>query len=190
MSKATPLSVQNDLNAALFGFKEQASAVKAAHESARQDILRNDRLSDSAKISDLAKLDDATRSKLESIKQNQRSYVTGLRSQLEKELRGNQPSDANSVLLRRDATERARKITDNREAMEVLQDAIANGDAEMAHAIGTRARNNAWLEASEAWRAAYPTTAGSAEALSYVEEMTSGPAYNVANSATYSAPLD
>ncbi|GLI28495.1 hypothetical protein ARHIZOSPH14_27370 [Agromyces rhizosphaerae] len=188
MSKSTAASVESSLPSALNSYKESASAAKEAHRAARQAILADPMASDLAKKQKLEALDKDTRSKLDAIKGQQDSYVSGLRNKIEKELRGNQPTDANSVLLRRDAADRARKITDKQEAMDVLNDAIRNGDAEMAHAIGTRARNHVWLDVAQAYQAAHPDTADSAAALAYVEANTSGAAYNLSNSMTYAAP--
>lgn len=188
MSTTTAKSVERDLPAALNGFKDQAAQVKQAHRAAHEAIQDDPMTSDLAKKEKLEALKKDTRAKLDGIKADQESYVTGLRARLEKQFRGNQPSDASSILLRRDAADRARKITDKREAMEVLQDALANGDAEMAHAIGQRARNHTWLDVAEAYQAAHPDTADSAAALAYVEANTSGAAYNMANQMTYAAP--
>lgn len=190
MSKSTELSVEQNLPSALSSYKESAAAVKGAHKATRQAILDDPRRSDAAKKDDLAALSKDTRTKLDGLKDEQAGFIKGLRDKIESELRGNQPSDANSVLLRRDAADRARKIADNREAMSVLQDAINNGDESMAHAVGGMARRNVWRDVAEAYQAAHPDTADSAAALQYVEEVTSGPAFNVANSATFSDPLD
>jgi hypothetical protein len=190
MSKTTAASAERDLPSALRSFKERAASVKDAHKSARQAIKDDPRRSDTAKRDDLAALDKDTRSKLDGIKGEQDSYVKGLRDKIESEFRGNQPTDANSVLLRRDASDRARRITDKDEARAVLNDALTNGDAEMAHAIGTRARNYTWLDVAETYQAAHPDTADSAQALSYVEANTSGGAFNLSNQITYAAPAD
>ena len=188
MPKSTELSVEQNLPSALSSFKDSAAAVKGAHKPARQAILDDPMTSDLAKKQSLEVLDKETRSKLDGIKAEQDSYVKSLRDKVESELRGNQPSDANSVLLRRDAADRARKITDKQEALNVLNDAIHNGDDAMAHAVGNRARNSVWRDVAEAYQGAYPETADSAAALAYVEEVTSGPAFNMSNSITFSAP--
>lgn len=188
MSKITTLSAERDLPSALRGFKDKAAAVKDAHKSARQAIKDDPRRSDQAKRDDLAALDRDTRSKLDGIKADQDAWVSGYRSQIETELRGNQPTDASSVLLRRDAADRARRVKDKDEAMAVLQDAIQNQDAEMAHAIGAKARNSVWGDVAEAYSAAHPETAESAQALSYVEANTSGAAFNLGNQITFSDP--
>lgn len=81
-----------------------------------------------------------------------------------------------------------RKITDKHEAIDVPQDALANGDTTLAHAVGTRARNTGMGAVADAYRDAFPDTADSAAALAAIENLTSDGAYNLANQITYSAP--
>lgn len=190
MSKHTAASVETSLPQAQAGFKERAIAVKAAYNATKQAIKADPMTSDLAKKDKLEALTKDTRSKLDAIKDEQLTYEKSLRDTLETQLRGNQPADANSVLLRRDASDRVRKIADKGEALEALNDAIYNGDESMAHAIGTRARNAVWLDVAEVYQGAFPATADTASALSFVEANTSGAAYNFSNSATYSSPLD
>ena len=188
--KTTAASVERDLLSSLKGFKASASEAKEAHRAARKAILADDMISDKAKKERLEALDADTRSKLAEVRGRQDAYVANLKSKIERELRGPQPSDANSVLLRRDAADRARRIKDSAEAMEMLNDAINDGDDSLAHAIGNVARNRVWTGVADAYKAAHPDTADSAAALAWVESNTSGPEYNVANSITYSAPTD
>ncbi|WP_460802276.1 hypothetical protein [Microbacterium sp. GXF6406] len=188
--KHTPLSAQNELTGKVEGFHARANATREAYYAKREEILRDDRLSDTAKVADLAELTTATNTQLQSIKGEQQAYVSGLIATLTKELYGNQPTDANSIMLRRDARERARKIETQREALEALRDAVNSGDESMAHAIGTRGRDNVWLNVADAWKEAFPSTAGVAEALHYVEGYTSDGAYNLANSMAYASPAE
>lgn len=190
MSKTTAASIERDLPDSLNSFKSRAAEAKAQHRVARQAIKDDEMTSDLAKKEKLAELDRQTRSRLDALKAEQESYVSGLKSKIERELRGNQPGDAASVVSRRDAADRARQIQDKTEAMEVLRDAIRNGDADLAHAIGAKARNSVWGDVAEAYTAAHPDTADSAQALAYVEANTSGAAYNLNNGITYAAPLD
>lgn len=189
MSKRTPLSVQNDLTSKIHGFHDRAQATKDAYYQARRDTLANDRLSPAAQHDDLTALADKVAETLKGIRGEQDRYVDGLKATLAKELAGNQPMDANSIMLRRDASDRARKLDTERDALAALQDAVNDGDESMAHAIGTRARNNGWVNVAEAWQAAHPETAGSAEALDYVESYTGSGAYNLANGAAYATPM-
>ncbi|MFK4761560.1 hypothetical protein ACI3KS_11545 [Microbacterium sp. ZW T5_45] len=188
--KHTPLSVQNELTGKIEGFHDRANAIKQAYHVKSNAIRQDDRLSDAAKIADQAELKRAVTEQLKSIRDEQEAYISNLKSSIETELRGKQATDANSIMLRRDASDRARKVDDKREAMAVLQDALNNGDDEMAHAIGTRARAKVWLDVAEAWKDAFPSTAGVAEALTWVEDNTTSGTFNLSNSATYSAPLD
>lgn len=188
MAKHTPLSVQNDLTSKIEGFHSRSNAAKEAYYAKRQEILKDDRLSDAAKTTDLADLAKAVVAQQQSIKGEQIAYVNGLRSSIETELRGKQATDANSIMLRRDASDRARKLETERDALAALQDAVHDGDESMAHAIGTRARSLGWVDVADAWKAAHPDTSGSAEALDYVESYTTSGAYNLANSMAYSDP--
>lgn len=188
MSKYTPSGVERDLKSSINGYQDRARAVKDAYLASRETILADEMISDKAKKERLETLDKETRSKLDDLRSGQDSYVKDLRSKVEKELRGIQPGDANSVLLRRDATDRARKITSEKEALDVLADAVSNGDDSMAHAVGHLARQKVWVDVSDAYRLAQPATADVAAALSHIEDATSGAAFNVANSITFAFP--
>lgn len=190
MPKLTAAAVETQLKTKINEYHERANAVKDAYRTQRQAILADTRLSREAKEEDLAKLSAATRAELDGIKAEQQSYVEGLRSQLESQLRGNQPKDADAVLLRRDASDRTRKLTDQDEALDILNDAIANGDESMAHALGGRARNAGWQKVGEAYMAAFPETADSAAALATVEGLATDPGYNVSSQIAYAAPAE
>lgn len=188
MTKSSPSGVERDLKASINGFHDRARAVKEAHRTQRQAIFDDPLTSDLAKRNKLEALDKETRTKLDGIKTQQESYVRGLRDKVERELVGNQPTDANSVLLRRDAADRVRKIAEEREALDILNDAVRNGDDSLAHAIGHRGRQSGWVDVLDAYQAAHPQSADSAVALAFVEEATSGAAYNVASQIAYADP--
>lgn len=192
MSKTTSATLERDLAVTLGNFKQRASEVKNTHSATRKEILNDPMLSDLAKRQKVEELKTQTRSTLDGMKAEQKTYVKDLRAKIERELLGTQPNDANSVLLRRDAADRARRITDEKEALAVLQDATRGGDASLAHAVGYRARNSGWLDALDAYREAQPDSADSATALATVEGLEAGKdlSYNFSTSATYSMPLD
>jgi hypothetical protein len=188
MTKYTPLRAENELKSKIHGFHDRAKAAKEAYYAARKEVLSDERLSPSAQQEDLAKLTDKVAEQLKGILEEQQRFVDGLKATIETQLRGSQPTDANSVLLRRDASQRARKIDNEKEALAVLRDAISSGDESLAHAIGYKARQTGWFDVAEAWKAAHPETAGLAEALAFVEDATSGGAFNLSNSMAYAAP--
>ncbi|WP_353816288.1 hypothetical protein [Agromyces sp. SYSU T00266] len=178
-------TVEKNLKSKTEGFHARARAAKEAHRAKRDEILADDRLTREAKQEDLTKLAELTNNQLRSIKEEQVAFVNGLRSEIERAVLGNQPTDANSVLLRRDAADRARRIKDEKEAVEVLNDAARSGDESLAHAVGYRARNSGWIDALEAYRAVQPTGAENATALAVVENLSSDTGYNLANQINY-----
>lgn len=188
MTKTTPATLERDLTFTFAAFKEEATAVKHAHRAAKEAITKDPMLSDLAKRERTADLNTQTRAELDGIKAKQQTYVKDLRAKVERELLGSQLSDANSVLLRRDAADRARRITDEKEALAVLEDASRGGDDSLAHAVGYRARNSGWINALDAYREAQPGAADSATALAKLESLDRDPSYNFANQITYSAP--
>ncbi|MCZ4301342.1 hypothetical protein [Microbacterium oxydans] len=188
--KITAASIERDFPAARQRFKDQAAQVKEAHHAARKAIQDDPMTSDLAKRGKLDALKAETRSKLDALRSEQDAYVKNLRDQVEKEFRGSRPTDANSVLLRRDASDRARRIIEQQDALDVLRDAIANDDADLAHAVGNRARHTGMTRVVEEYTAAYPDTADSAQALSYLDANASGAAWNLDNGITFAAPLD
>jgi hypothetical protein len=190
MPKITAAAVETQLPARITAFHEQASTVKENYRTQRQAILSDTRLSKEAIKEDLEALSKATRAKLDDIKAEQEAYVRGLHSQLDQQLRGKQPSSADAVLLRRDASDRTRRITDQDEALDVLNDAIQNSDDTLAHAIGTRSRNAGWQKVGELYTSTFPDTADAAAALATVENLSSDPGFNVANQMAYAAPAD
>lgn len=190
MIKSTPASVERELTSALSGFKERAAAIKEEHRATRQKIQNDEMLSALAKQTRLAELDTKTRERLDALRAEQEAKVSNVRVRLEKELFGNQPMDASSVLLRRDAADRARKINDEAEALSVLADAVRGGDETLAHALGHRARHAGWADVMDAYREAHPQAADSAVALAFVEGLDSDPGFNLANQITYSAPSE
>lgn len=186
--KSTPAGVERELESALNGFKNRAAAIKDEHRATRQEIQNDEMLSNLAKQTRLDELDRETRAKLDSVRGEQDAKVNAIRERVERELYGNQPSDASSVLLRRDAADRARKITDEAEALSVLADASRGGDYTLADAVGYRARHAGWVEVLDAYSVARPEAADSAVALAFVEGVVSDPGQNLANQITYSAP--
>ncbi|MGF6821886.1 hypothetical protein M2317_000772 [Microbacterium sp. ZKA21] len=188
MAKSTPAGVEREMERLLGSFKERAAAVKDAHRATRQKIQNDPMLSALAKQNHLAKLDDETRGKLATLRAEQDAKVSGIRTRLERELAGNQPTDASSVLLRRDAADRARRIADEADALSVLADAARSGDDTLADAVGYRARHAGWVDALDAYKAARPEAADSAVALAFVEGLASDPGQNLANQIAYSAP--
>jgi hypothetical protein len=190
MTKYTLAGLSSSFNSAVTGYHARAKAIKDAFPAQRKAILDDATRSQSWKNEKLQELADATRKALTDIREEQDAYVRNLKVNVEKSLLGNQPTDANSVLLRRDAADRARRVKDEREALDVLQDAIRTGDESMADALGYRARGQAWISVLDAYQQGRPDAAETAGALAFVEGMEREAAYNLTNSIAYSMPHD
>lgn len=172
MSKYTRSSVESTLNNKRAGFHGRAETAKDAWRTSRKAVLDNPRLSEQAKRDDIAELDKKLKETLAGIREEEESYVRGLTSEVEKAMRGDQPTDSSSVLLRRDALDRVRNITTQREALEVLREAVQNGDDTLLDAIGMRGRKYFWGAVVEEFEAARPDVSGAADALLYLEGLT------------------
>lgn len=186
--KHTASGVERDLKSSIGRFRERALTVKENYRTKRLEILNDDMRSDVAKQTDLAKLADETGATLKDLRSEQDSYVKGVRDRVERALLGSQPTDANSVLLRRDAADRARRISDEDEAMSMLRDAARGGDDSLAHAVGYRARSSGWVDVLDAYRETHPDSADTAAALAVVEGLQSDSGYNLASGITYANP--
>jgi len=179
-------TVEKDLKAKIEGFQARARSLKEEHREKAKAIRQDDRLTWEAKQEDLAKLADQTNNALLAVRDEQESYVSRVQSDIEHAVRGSQPTDANSVLLRRDAADRARKIATEKDAIDMLNDAARSGDESLAHAVGYRARNSGWTDALEVYRQVQPTGAENATSLAAVENLSTDIGYRLSNQIAYS----
>lgn len=186
-TKYNSASVEKSLKAKIEGFHARAQDVKKAHREKREAIHADTRLTQEAKREDLAALAEKTNGQLRAIRDEQEAYISKLQSDIEFAVLGSQPKDVDSVMLRRDAADRARKLATEKEAIDVLKDAARSGDASLAHAVGYRARNSGWTDALDAYRVAQPTGAENATALAVVENLSTDSGYNLSNQINYSA---
>ena len=178
-------TVEKDLKAKIEGFQARARSLKEEHREKAKAIRQDDRLTWEAKQEDLAKLAEQTNNALLAVRDEQESYVSRVQSDIEHAVRGSQPTDANSVLLRRDAADRARKIATEKDAIDMLNDAARSGDESLAHAVGYRARNSGWTDALEVYREVQPTGAENATALAVVENLSTDVGYRLSNQISF-----
>ncbi|MFF1548725.1 hypothetical protein [Streptomyces sp. NPDC058291] len=101
--------------------------------------------SDHAKKVMAAKAYTTAQSALERLRQSEVDSINTRRSQLQRRMFGHQgTADAQTVIARRDANDRAAKLDDPRAAGEMLATAQMEGDDLMAQAIATRAARSGW----------------------------------------------
>ncbi|MET7294914.1 hypothetical protein ABZS79_22750 [Streptomyces griseoloalbus] len=103
--------------------------------------------SDHAKRVMSAKAYKEAQGALDQLRQAEVDSITTRRTQLERRMFGHQgTADAQTVIARRDANDRAAKLDNPRAAAEMLQTAQMEGDDLMAQAIATRAAQYGWSD--------------------------------------------
>lgn len=188
--KITALGAENALSRHLEEYSARAASVKEAHRRQADEIKRDTTLSEIGRRQRLADLGQATKQRLAGIRDEQDTYVAGLKRDLAAQLRDGQSADPAAVMSRRDAADRARGLTDEVEVEAMLREAIASGDNDYAVALGVHARRNGMVDAGNLFRAEFSTTADTLEAADYVEQVTSSGSFNLGRSMTYAAPVD
>jgi len=188
MAKYTRSSIESLVTSKRAGFHGRAQTAKEAYLPARKAIMDDPRLSEQAKRDDVAKLADQLREKLAGIREEQQTYERSLTSEVEKASRGEQPTDANSVMLRRDALDRVRNIDTQNEALDVLREALANGDDTLVDAIGQRGRQRLWGAVVEQVEALRPDVADAVAALRYLKALDSDLLLRIGDGAAYAFP--
>ncbi|MEH0553421.1 hypothetical protein [Streptomyces sp. B21-101] len=108
-------------------------------------IEANRAYSDHAKRVLAAKAYKSAQTALEQLRQAEVDSINTRRSQLQRRMFGHQgTADAQTVIARRDANDRAAKLDNPRTAGELLATAQMEGDDLMAQAIATRAAQSGW----------------------------------------------
>jgi hypothetical protein len=112
-----------------------------------QQIDSSRTYSDHAKRVLAAKAYKEAQGALDQLRQAEVDTLTTRRSQLQRRMFGHQGSaDAQTVIARRDANDRAAKLDDPRVAQDALRTAQMEGDDLMAQAIAARAAQNGWSD--------------------------------------------
>lgn len=113
-------------------------------------------------------------------------HVTSERAKLTRKLFGHEgDADAQTVIVRRDAADRAAKITEPHEAQAALQRAEANGDVHLAQAIAGQAQANMWSDVVGSWLDAHPEAGETAQQLNQLPDPSDG-VWRMQHAMTYS----
>ena len=163
--------------------------VTAAHDrlNSAVDRIRGQRsLSDEAKRIGVARAYREARDTINSMRQAETDRIEGARTKLSRQLFGHVgEADAQTVIIRRDAADRAAKLTNRVDADRALKLAEANGDSHMAQAIAAHAQAHMWGEVVGTYLASRPQATAAAEELSSLPD-TSDPGWRMGQAITYS----
>jgi len=143
-------------------------------------------LSDEAKRIAIARVYRDTRNQIQAAGQAVLDHVTSERARLSRKLFGYEgTADAQTVIVRRDAADRAAKLTDPDEAQRALERAEANGDVHLAQAIAGQAQANMWGDVVNSYLNAHPEAGEAAQQLQQLPNPDDG-AWRMRHAMTYS----
>lgn len=143
-------------------------------------------LSDEAKRIEIARAYRDTRTQIQAAGQAALDHVTAERARLSRKLFGYEgTADAQTVIIRRDAADRAAKLTEPHEAQQALQRAENNGDVHLAQAIAGVSFANGWTDVVHSWFDANPQAGDTARQLQELPDPNDG-VYRMQHAMTYS----
>lgn len=94
---------------------------------------------------------------MEQLRQKELAAIETRREQLQRKMFGREnTADAQTVIARRDANDRAAQLDNPREAGDRLRDAIRQGDTTMAQALAQRAADFGWSDVLETYAGYQP----------------------------------
>lgn len=143
-------------------------------------------LSAEAKQIGIARAYREARDRITAMRQEEADRVTSERAKLSRRLFGHEgTADAQTVIVRRDASDRAAKLTGPEEAEAALRRAEADGDAHLAQAIAKQSYANGWADVVQTWFAANPQAGETAEQLQSLPDPNDG-VWRMKQAITYS----
>ncbi|MFV0136376.1 hypothetical protein ACLGIH_24745 [Streptomyces sp. HMX87] len=149
-------------------------------------INNNRALSAEAKRIAIAREYRAARDQVAAAGQAVLDHVTSERARLSRKLFGHEgDADPNTVIVRRDAADRAAKLTDPHEAQRALDRAQVNGDVHLAQAIAAQAQAHMWTDVVSSYLAARPEAGETAQQLEALPDPNDG-VWRMQHAMTYS----
>lgn len=172
--------------------RDKVNAVKQEYAKHQAEINGDKYRSELWKTEELARIKNSYQDQLAEVRAEQDRAVEDLKAEYVARHKGHQATGSADVLLRRDASERARTLMDSGDSHEVttalktaLADALHNSDDSYAHALGTLAGNTGRREVYALYASAYPEQAGASEAVKLLDHLAGSHEVNLANSMAY-----
>jgi hypothetical protein len=143
-------------------------------------------LSDEAKRIAIARAYRDTRNQISAAGQAVLDQVTSERARLSRKLFGHEgDADPNTVIVRRDAADRAAKLTEPHEAQRALERAEVHGDVHLAQAIAAHAQAHMWGDVVSSWLTSHPEAGETAQQLDALPDPSDG-VWRMQHAMTYS----
>lgn len=168
--------------------QQRKSADTIAAYQARIEAIRSDpTLSPEGKRNRMAGIYATTRDTVARLQADDQAATSARRTTLERDLFGLTGfTDASAAISFRDAQDRASGITDERDALRLLNQAELSGDDHLAKAVALRSLQEAWPAASAAYATARPGAAAKMQELTNMS--TTGVADSLSAAAAYYMP--
>lgn len=168
--------------------QQRKSADTIAAYQARIEAIRSDpTLSPEGKRNRMAGIYATTRDTVARLQADDQAATSARRTTLERDLFGLTGfTDASAAISYRDAQDRASGITDERDALRLLNQAELSGDDHLAKAVALRSLQEAWPAVSAAYATARPGAAAKMQELTNMS--TTGVADSLSAAAAYYMP--
>ncbi|MFD6172066.1 hypothetical protein [Streptomyces coeruleorubidus] len=164
--------------------------ILTAYNRQLESIDSNRTYSDHAKRVMAAKAYTAAQDALENLRQQEIKAVNDRRESLHRKMFGRENvADAQTVIARRDANDRAAQLDNPRLASEQLQTALRQGDTTMAQAIAQRAADWGWSDVLDAYAETRPGFREAAEEFNTLPDTSGSSDWSIHHSFAHVAPL-
>lgn len=146
--------------------------------------------SDHAKKVMAAKAYTAAQGALEELRQQEVKAIEGRREQLQRKMFGREnTADAQTVIARREANDRAAKLDNPRVAAEQLRTAVRQGDHTMAQAIAQQAATFNWSDVLEAYADHQPGFRENVEEFNQLPDTSGGSNWGLQHGLSHVLPM-
>lgn len=147
-------------------YREQQAALSAKYFADIDTVRNNPALSDTGKAQHLADAYLRARTEHDNIEQRRIKERTTRRDYIFTNWVNNRGgADASALTAMRDAEDRAEQLTDEQDALRMLERAERSNDQYLGRAALTKAYDNGWAEVVNAYTAAHPAAYDSLEEL-------------------------
>jgi hypothetical protein len=164
--------------------------ILTAYQRQLERIESNRTYNDHAKRVMAAKAYTAAQDALEALRRQEVQAVDGRREALHRKMFGREDAaDAQTVIARRDANDRAAQIDNPRFAAEQLQTALRQGDTTMAQAIAQRAADWGWSDVLDTYADNRPGFREAAEEFNALPDTSGSSDWSIHHAFAHVAPL-
>lgn len=168
--------------------RAEAAAVQRRVQDARRAIESDPTLSDQGRSEAMTEIRDSAQARLDQLKAAEVKAIKDKTTSLERSVFGYaSKTDPSEIISRRDADDRADRITEAKEAEALLERAERSGDTHLAQAIVRIAAVKGYDKVVQAYEREHPSTGSKLALLAQIQRSTSQGNYLMQRTLAYSA---